>query len=53
MVRYDAVTGAFFDIFVNGGISTPEAMTFGPDANGDSVPELYVAGIGKRRRGSL
>ena len=35
------------DVFVtagSGGIDGPHGLTFGPDANGDGVPELYVTG---------
>jgi DNA-binding beta-propeller fold protein YncE len=45
--RYDATTFAFVDAFVtagSGGISAPVGLSFGPDANNDGVPELYVAG---------
>jgi DNA-binding beta-propeller fold protein YncE len=45
--RYDPNTGAFVDAFVtagSGGISAPVGLSFGPDANNDGVPELYVAG---------
>jgi hypothetical protein len=45
--RYDATTGAFVDAFVtagSGGISAPVGLSFGPDANNDGAPELYVAG---------
>jgi hypothetical protein len=33
---FDASTGAFVDVFINGGTVTPVAQTFGPDGN------LYV-----------
>jgi glucose/arabinose dehydrogenase len=46
--RYNATTGAFMDIFVkasaNGGLNHPVGLTFGPDANQDSVRDLYVGG---------
>jgi DNA-binding beta-propeller fold protein YncE len=41
VVRYDATTGTFVDVFVppgSGGISAPYGLAFGPDGN------LYVAG---------
>jgi DNA-binding beta-propeller fold protein YncE len=41
VVRYDATTGAFVDVFVqpgSGGISAPYGVAFGPDGN------LYVSG---------
>ncbi len=44
--RYDAVTGAFVDIFVSaadGGLDQPEGIAFGADINGDDILELYVA----------
>jgi DNA-binding beta-propeller fold protein YncE len=47
VMRFDATTGAFVDAFVtasSGGISAPIGLSFGPDANNDGVPELYVAG---------
>jgi streptogramin lyase len=43
VLRYDARTGAFVDIFVrsrSGGLDSPEGMAFGPDGN------LYVASAG-------
>jgi len=47
VLRYDATTGAFVDVFVtagSGGVEHPNGMAFGPDANHDGVPELYVSG---------
>jgi DNA-binding beta-propeller fold protein YncE len=47
VMRFDATTGAFVDAFVaagSGSISAPIGLSFGPDANNDGVPELYVAG---------
>ncbi|MCP4853691.1 MAG: hypothetical protein GY903_04270 [Fuerstiella sp.] len=47
VLRYDATTGDFFDIFVaanSGGIDHPDGMMFGPDSNADGKPELYVTG---------
>ncbi len=54
VLRYDGVTGAFIDIFIGdapetpaineaGSLLVPRGMVFGPDANGDTVPELYVS----------
>lgn len=48
VLRFDAVTGAFVDAFVpagSGGINGPDGLIFGPDANGDGIPELYVTGF--------
>src|SRR5581483_6516799 len=48
VLRFDATTGAFVDEFVtpgSGGIDGPHGLSFGPDANGDGVPELYVLGF--------
>ncbi|MFO0847714.1 MAG: Calx-beta domain-containing protein [Gemmataceae bacterium] len=52
IVRYDATTGAFVDVFVtavdpsftasSGVLASLEDMAFGPDANQDGIPELYV-----------
>ena len=47
VLRYDAQTGEFVDVFVtggSGGVQHPDGMMFGPDANGDGLPELYVTG---------
>lgn len=47
VLRYDAATGDFVDVFVSvgaGGIEHPDGMMFGPDANNDGNPELYVTG---------
>ena len=47
VLRYDAQTGDFVDVFVSansGGIDHPDGMMFGPDSNGDGHPELYVTG---------
>ncbi len=47
VLRYDAITGAFVDVFVlagAGGIAHPDGMFFGPDSNNDGVAELYVTG---------
>ena len=47
VLRFNATTGAFDKIFVtagSGGIDGPHGLTFGPDANGDGIPELYVSG---------
>jgi DNA-binding beta-propeller fold protein YncE len=47
VLRFNATTGAFDRVFVtpgSGGISGSHGLTFGPDANGDGVPELYVSG---------
>lgn len=46
VLRYNADTGQFVDVFVAAGSGTdgPHGLTFGPDANGDTVPELYVSG---------
>jgi hypothetical protein len=46
VLRFDA-NGDFYDVFVTagaGGIDGPHGMAFGPDANGDTIPELYVSG---------
>ena len=46
VLRFDA-NGNFVDAFVpagSGGIDGPHGLTFGPDVNGDGVPELYVTG---------
>jgi DNA-binding beta-propeller fold protein YncE len=46
VLRFDATTGAFVGVFIppgSGGISHPESLAFGPDANADGVPELYIA----------
>jgi DNA-binding beta-propeller fold protein YncE len=43
VVRYDATTGAFVDVFVppgSGGLGVPSGLTFGPDGN------LYVTSNG-------
>ncbi len=45
VLRYNANTGAFVDAFIaagSGGIVGPRAIAFGPDANNDGVPELYI-----------
>ena len=47
VLRYNASTGSFVDVFVtagSGGINAPHGLNFGPDANGDNIPELYVSG---------
>src|SRR5262249_25138060 len=47
ILRYNASTGAFVDVFVtanSGGLDNPHGLAFGPDVNGDEVPELYVSG---------
>jgi DNA-binding beta-propeller fold protein YncE len=47
VLRFNATTGAFDRVFVtagSGGISGPHGLTFGPDVNGDGIPELYVSG---------
>lgn len=47
VVRLDGTTGKFVDVFVaagSGGIDEPQELVFGPDANDDGVPELYVSG---------
>lgn len=47
VLRYEAATGEFVDVFVtanSGGIDHPDGMAFGPDANSDGIPELYVTG---------
>jgi WD40 repeat protein len=47
VLRFNATTGAFVDAFVtagSGGIDSPDGMAFGPDANNDGIPELYVTG---------
>jgi WD40 repeat protein len=46
VLRYNAQTGAFLGPFVaaGSGVDNPHGMTFGPDANQDGVPELYVSG---------
>lgn len=47
VLRYHATTGAYIDTFVasgSGGIDGPHGLAFGPDTNGDSIPELYVTG---------
>ncbi len=47
VLRYNAITGAFVDVFVtagSGGIIHPDGMIFGPDANNDGIAELYVTG---------
>lgn len=47
VLRFDWTTGTFVDVFVSagsGGIGGPHGLIFGPDANGDNVPELYVTG---------
>ncbi len=50
IVVYNGVTGAYIRDFVpaaqSGGLSIPTGATFGPDANGDAVPELYVCSSG-------
>ncbi len=46
VLRYDALSGAFVDVFVeanSGGINHPDGIVFGPDVNADKVPELYVS----------
>jgi len=47
VLRFNSTTGAFDRVFVtagSGGIDGPHGLTFGPDANGDGIPELYVSG---------
>lgn len=47
VLRFDANSGVFVDAFVtagSGGIDGPHGLAFGPDANSDGVPELYVSG---------
>ena len=55
IVMFDAVTGAYQGVFVGddpatpdineaGTLDSPEGMLFGPDANGDGLEDLYVAG---------
>lgn len=56
VLRYNARTGEFMDIFVDRGggdpnksdrrLYNPEAMVFGPDANNDNVQDLYIANFG-------
>ncbi len=49
VLRYNATTGVFVDAFVSarsGGVINPQYIAFGPDANSDGVPELYVASGG-------
>jgi sugar lactone lactonase YvrE len=47
VVRFDATTGAFVDVFItagSGGLNGPNGLIFGPDANSDGIPDLYVSG---------
>ena len=47
VLRFNAATGAFDRVFVtagSGGLDGPHGLAFGPDANGDGLPELYVSG---------
>jgi hypothetical protein len=49
VLRYNGSTGAFIDDFFaagSGGLTVPRAVRFGPDRNGDSVPDLYVSSFG-------
>ncbi len=41
---YDGITGAPINggVFAVGGLSSPVDLDFGPDRNGDGVPDLYV-----------
>jgi outer membrane protein assembly factor BamB len=45
VLRYDATTGAFLDVFVpaSSELNQAVAVAWGPDANGDGVPELFVS----------
>ncbi len=46
VLRFDATTGAFVDTFVpsgSGGVIGIIDIAFGPDANNDGIPELYIA----------
>ena len=47
VLRFDAATGTFDSAFVtagSGGLGGTHGMAFGPDANSDGIPELYVSG---------
>jgi glucose/arabinose dehydrogenase len=48
VLRFNGTSGEFVDVFVkannNGGIDAPDGLAFGPDANSDGIPELYVTG---------
>jgi sugar lactone lactonase YvrE len=44
ILRYNATTGAFIDQLASlGGGRYPEGLALGPDYNGDSISDLYVA----------
>ena len=54
VLRYDGATGVFIDIFVGddpatptineaGSLQVPRGIVFGPDANADGIPDLYVS----------
>ncbi|GAB4211247.1 MAG: hypothetical protein OHK0012_03360 [Synechococcales cyanobacterium] len=46
VVRFDIDTGAFIGEFIpagSGGLSDPDTLLLGPDANGDGRSDLYVA----------
>ena len=48
ILRYDGTTGAFLDVFVAAGsagltLAPTAGMIFGPDANSDGTPDLYVS----------
>jgi len=43
ILRYNASTGAFVDQLISLPGRDPEGLTFGPDTNGDSLPDLYVS----------
>ena len=46
ILRYNALTGAFANAFVtpgSGGLNSPQYFLWGPDANADGDPELYVS----------
>ena len=49
VLRFDADTGDFVDVFVStgsGGLMQPEGIAFGPDSTGDGVQELFVSSRG-------
>jgi sugar lactone lactonase YvrE len=46
VLRFDGNTGNFINEFIpaeSGGLSKPDTVLFGPDGNGDSKPDIYIA----------
>lgn len=49
ILRFDATTGAFVDVFIQAGTSgldRPQSLAFGPDSTGDGISEVFVTSRG-------